>query len=195
MLSAKDSVTPNTLDSRIDGNFVGTTDEIIQWGACKWGFDEDHIRAQAYAESSWFAGQLGDCGHNTQSRTSGCASVGLLQVRAAALPHTAHPGVWPWAWDSTAMNVDYALAVKRLCYEGLETWLSQVDNHGVSYRAGDEWGCAGRWFSGGWHDPGSKRYVETVKTRLRQQDWLTRFVGCPNWQQNRYCSDGSSRGF
>src|SRR5262249_17787374 len=25
---------------RVTGNFTGTTDEIIQWGACKWGFDE-----------------------------------------------------------------------------------------------------------------------------------------------------------
>ena len=28
--------------ARVDGNFVGTTDEIIQWAACKWGVDEDY---------------------------------------------------------------------------------------------------------------------------------------------------------
>jgi len=29
------------LGSRVDGSFTGTTDEILQWGACKWGLDED----------------------------------------------------------------------------------------------------------------------------------------------------------
>ena len=27
--------------NRVDGDFTGTTDEIIQWAACKWGIDED----------------------------------------------------------------------------------------------------------------------------------------------------------
>src|SRR4029077_15426596 len=37
--------------TRVVGNFTGTTDEIIQWGACKWGFDEDLVRAIAMDES------------------------------------------------------------------------------------------------------------------------------------------------
>ena len=45
---------------RIDGNFTGTTDEIIQWAACKWGFDEDTVRAQAVQESYWRQDGLGD---------------------------------------------------------------------------------------------------------------------------------------
>ena len=32
---------------RIDGNFQGTTDEIIQWAACKWGWSDELIRAEA----------------------------------------------------------------------------------------------------------------------------------------------------
>ena len=39
--------------SRVDGNFTGTTDEILQWGACKWGFDEDLVRAIAATETWW----------------------------------------------------------------------------------------------------------------------------------------------
>src|SRR5215468_6456702 len=38
-------------EQRVTGNFTGTTDEIIQWGACKWGIDENIIRAQAVRES------------------------------------------------------------------------------------------------------------------------------------------------
>ena len=37
---------------RIDGSFTGTTDELIQWAACKWGFDEDIVRAVAVRESN-----------------------------------------------------------------------------------------------------------------------------------------------
>ncbi|MGH7906212.1 MAG: hypothetical protein ACREP6_06260 [Candidatus Binataceae bacterium] len=39
--------------TRVDGNFKGTTDEIIRWAACKWGIDEDVARAEAVAETNW----------------------------------------------------------------------------------------------------------------------------------------------
>ena len=32
----------------VTGGFVGTTDEIIQWGAAKWGIPADWLRAQYY---------------------------------------------------------------------------------------------------------------------------------------------------
>src|SRR5262249_47605141 len=35
-----------TYKPRIDGSFQGTTDEIIQWAACKWGWSDDVIRAE-----------------------------------------------------------------------------------------------------------------------------------------------------
>ena len=35
---------------KVTGNFTGTTTEIIQWAACKWGIDEDTIRADAVIE-------------------------------------------------------------------------------------------------------------------------------------------------
>jgi hypothetical protein len=39
---------------RVDGQFTGTTDEIFQWAACKWGLADNLIRAAAYAESTWY---------------------------------------------------------------------------------------------------------------------------------------------
>ncbi len=39
--------------ARVTGNFTGTTDEIIEWVACKWGIDEDIVRAQIAKESWW----------------------------------------------------------------------------------------------------------------------------------------------
>lgn len=32
----------------VTGNFTGSTDMILRWAACKWGVDEDVVRAQAY---------------------------------------------------------------------------------------------------------------------------------------------------
>ena len=69
---------------RVTGNFTGTTDEIIQWAACKWGFDEDLIRAQTAKESWWFQSSVGDNGE----------SFGLMQMRVPywgwAFPHSSH---------------------------------------------------------------------------------------------------------
>jgi hypothetical protein len=39
---------------RVDGQFTGTTDEILQWAACKWGLPANLIRADAAIESTWF---------------------------------------------------------------------------------------------------------------------------------------------
>jgi hypothetical protein len=39
---------------RVDGQFTGTTDEIIQWAACKWGLADDFLRAEADVESTWY---------------------------------------------------------------------------------------------------------------------------------------------
>jgi len=39
--------------SRIDGHFSGTTAQILDWGACKWGLDADLLKAVAMQESDW----------------------------------------------------------------------------------------------------------------------------------------------
>ncbi len=39
---------------RVDGQFTGTTDEILQWAACKWGLPDNLLRADAVEESTWF---------------------------------------------------------------------------------------------------------------------------------------------
>jgi hypothetical protein len=157
-------------EDRVTGNFSGTTDQILRWGACKWGFDENTVRAQAVIESYWKQSTLGDCvGRPTQSATHGCESVGILQVKGADMPPT-HPGTWPAAWTSTAFNVDYALAIRRLCFEGRETWLRQSN---ANYAAGDLWGCIGRWFSGRWHDSGANQYIEKVQSTNAAKPWTT----------------------
>lgn len=178
------------LEARVDGQYTGTTDEILQWGACKWGFDEDLVRAQAYVESTWFAGKLGDCGEQTQPETGGeggCASVGIMQVRSAHVDPT-FPGVWPESWSSTAFNVDYALAVKRACFEGREVWLQLQPDRQGDYESGDEWGCMGRWFSGTWYNDLADEYLGWIRVNLDERSWR-QHAGCPDWESNFYCSD------
>ena len=41
---------------RITGHYTGTTDEIIQWAACKWGVSDNLLRALAEQESTWYQG-------------------------------------------------------------------------------------------------------------------------------------------
>jgi hypothetical protein len=155
--------------ARVTGNFTGTTDEILRWAACKWGFDENTVRAQAVIESYWHQSTLGDCGEQTQPQTNGCSSVGILQVRGADIPPT-QPGTWPAAWTSTAFNADYTLAIRRLCYEGKETWLRDFNS---TYAAGDLWGCIGRWFSGRWHDAAADGYIQRVRDTMNARTWTT----------------------
>jgi hypothetical protein len=152
---------PQPLYARITGSFTGTTDEILQWGACKWGIDEDIVRAQAVKESYWTQSNVGDNGD----------SFGILQVRQSA---------WAWAFNngigdpktSTAYNVDVALAARRNCFEGNETWLNTVER-GKDYAAGDIWGCVGLWFSGRWYTPGSVTYINDVQNDYNTRTWET----------------------
>jgi hypothetical protein len=155
-------------ESRVTGNFTGTTDEILQWGACKWGFDADTGKAIAVGLSKWKQTALADCNNQgqIQPETNGCQSVGIMRVKSATIP-PAHPGTWPYAKTSTAFNVDYALAFIRACYEGKQTLL------GAGYQAGDEWGCIGAWYSGFWHDGSAEGFILGVQDIKTNKEWLT----------------------
>ena len=50
------------LAPRIDGDFTGTTSEILRWAACKWGINQNVVFAQAAVESWWQQSTLGDWG-------------------------------------------------------------------------------------------------------------------------------------
>ncbi len=44
----------SNLLARVTGHFTGTTDEIFQWAACKWGLPDNVLRGMAVRESTWF---------------------------------------------------------------------------------------------------------------------------------------------
>ena len=161
---------------RINGDFTGTTGEILRWAACKWGIDQDIVFAQAAVESWWRQTTLGDwessgCppghGPGADGKPGQCPqSWGILQNR-----YPYEKGSWPGIATSTAMNADTAYAIWRSCFDGYETWLNTVEHVGT-YQAGDAWGCVGRWFAGRWHTAPAQQYIAAVKKYLRERIWL-----------------------
>ena len=147
----------NDTYARVTGNFTGTTDEILQWAACKWGIDEDIVRAQIAKESWWKMTTVGDNGE----------SFGLGQVR---VPYQPTAFVDDNAKRSSAYNVDYTYAVWRSCYEGELTWLNTVERGGT-YAAGDAWGCVGVWFAGRWRTAPALTYIADVQAYQAQRVW------------------------
>jgi hypothetical protein len=144
----------------VTGHFAGTTDEILQWAAYKWGFSPDLLRAVASLESWWKMSTNGDNGD----------SFGLFQVRR---PYHCQGVVCAWFRNDAAFNADYYGAILRSYYDGTETWLNTITGNGATYNRGDLWDSVGAWYSGRWHDAGALQYVLKVKTNLAQRIWTT----------------------
>ena len=163
--------------ARVTGNFTGTTDEIIEWAACKWGIDEDIVRAQIAQESWWHQDATGDltsdqnsCYPTFRTGSGQCPeSIGLGQVRYQYHPLAFTNG---YAVTSSAFNLDYTYSVWRSCYEGQVTWLNTVER-GATYSAGDAWGCLGVWFAGRWYTAPAQSYIAAVKNNLNTRVWET----------------------
>jgi autotransporter family porin len=184
LFSGDSAKAASTIAPRIDGNFTGTTQEILRWAACKWGIDENIVYAQTAIESWWRQDTLGDWGTDAAAcppghelgkdgRPGQCPqSYGVLQDRWPYMKQG-----WPGYARSTAMAADIAYGIWRVCFEGYETWLNTVDR-GQTYKAGDAWGCVGRWFSGRWHTSAGDGYVTRVKDYLARKIWTT-----PDFQQ------------
>jgi hypothetical protein len=166
------------LAPRINGDFTGTTQEVLRWAACKWGIDQNIVFAQAAVESWWRQTTKGDwetsgCppghGPGKDGRAGLCPqSWGILQNR-----YPFEKQSWPGIARSTAMNADTAYAIWRSCFDGYETWLNTVQHNG-RYHSGDAWGCVGRWFAGRWHTGPAQTYIRKVQSYLRQRIWTTK---------------------
>ena len=71
---------PGSYLLRVDGKFTGSTDAILKWASCKWGFDENVTRATAVNETHWRQTEIGDVGNGT--------SLGILQIKSRDYPST-----------------------------------------------------------------------------------------------------------
>jgi hypothetical protein len=167
------------LERRITGAFTGTTDEILQWVACKWGFNEDDVRAEAVQSSGWTQTLATDwtteptseCPpdadtHAVDAGTQCAQTYGMYQV-----VWQYHKSAWPMFRDSTPFHVDYVFALRRACYEGWDTSQIARATSGPPFTIGDEWGCLGAHFSGGWYDAGAMSYIAAVKGQLAGRAW------------------------
>jgi len=184
LFGGDDPAVNTVIAPRIDGQFTGTTHQILRWAACKWGIDEDIVAAQAAVESWWRQPSLGDFGSDPTQCPPGhglgvdgtpglCPqSYGILQTR-----YPYEVSAWPGIGASTAMSADTAYGIWRACFEGYEQWLNTVDR-GSQYAAGDAWGCVGRWFSGRWHTAAAEGYITNVQGYLSTRIWET-----PNFQE------------
>ncbi len=168
---------------RVDGNFTGTTDQILRWGACKWGIDENVVRAEAVSETHWRQYGTGDqstnpslCppgqGFNGAWNGNSCMqSYGIMQMKFTSF------GGFPLSKDSTSFNVDFRLAYQRACMNGDINYLPRrIPPPGYpTYPNGDTdqmlWGCMGDWFSGSWYDAGAIKYIADVRSHLAGKDW------------------------
>jgi hypothetical protein len=165
----------------IDGNFTGTTDQIIRWASCKWGLDENAMRAEAWEETTppdaaWAQSQLGDWTTNESDcqagawdgwNGTGCwKSYGIYQVQPLTW------NVWSEVRDSTAFNADFRGGYLRACMNGDVNGLSN-GYPGDSSTDSRFWGCMGEWYSGNWNDAGALYYISLVQKWFNSQPWLS----------------------
>jgi hypothetical protein len=132
---------------RVDGDFTGSTDEIIQWASCKWGFPTDVNRAQAVVESTWRQSVVGDEGE----------SHGLYQMKMTVW------GAYPNSSSSTAFNADWAMGLRRACYDGV-MWYPEL--------RGNLEACIGVHFSGNPAESTWREYTDAVLEHERTKPWL-----------------------
>jgi hypothetical protein len=163
---------------RITGRFHGTTDEIFQWAAVKWGLPDNLLRTVAFMESDWRQTNAGDEVTDPPRCPPGYRVPCPITFGITGTKSTSWPGVFPWNRDSTATAVDVLGGWLRGCYEGWVWWLRDHGSRdrGV-YAAGDIWGCVGAWASGDWHDsaPGrvsGEQYLDRAREFNALRPWL-----------------------
>jgi hypothetical protein len=185
----------------VDGAYAGSTEMILRWAACKWGVDEDVVKAQAWTESKWIQGgsDRGAGGGDKRFDRRQCVqdgfadlwnygcenccfqSWGILQTKVFYAPAT-----WPMIKDSTAFNADYRYAEERACLDGdysnyFASTAQQPNTYDADIASGDldriVWGCTGMHFSGSWFDAAARNYISESKGYLAAKPWLRLLPG------------------
>jgi hypothetical protein len=175
-------VAANPYDQYVTGHYTGTTDEIIQWAAWKWGIPADWLRAEYVVESHWHMSQLGDLTTVTpavyseyppQARVAGTdevyQSMGISQIKWNP-DGSVGAGTEPLRWESTAFNVDYQAATLRFYFDDPDGLRSAWGDS--TYAAGNAWASLGGWFEPyPWLNSGQLNYIATVQATLAARTW------------------------
>jgi hypothetical protein len=165
----------NPLLKYVTGGFTGTTDEILQWGARKWGIPPDVVRAVAVRQSNWRQLKMGDprdgvdaSQYPERSRIDSDSvyeSLGIMQIKWRP-DESLNPGSEPLRWKSTAFNVDYWGATVRYYLDGYCDWC------GPGYAPGQAWLSIGAHFSPNpWRNDGMLDYISRVQEIRAEQPW------------------------
>jgi hypothetical protein len=170
----------NPYTAYVTGGFTGTTDEIIQWGAAKWGIPPDWLRAEYIQESRWNMSQLGDLttvsdvtkypAYSRYSSTQVYQSLGISQVKwNHPDANNAGIGTEPLRWKSTAFNVDYELSMVRFYFDNPKGARS---SWGDAYSSCNDWLSLAAWFQPyPWNNSGQQTYATKIQTLLASKTW------------------------
>lgn len=174
----------------VTGNYKGTTNEILQWAAIKWGMDPIAYLAEAYNESGWDMDVVGDMGNGvslgilqikSSDYTGTCPGATNVNYPTAIVPCSAFPVLCSSTCLShqyTAFAADYAIGWMHACQVGGNTYLSNPSFPGYQVSTGvgtaynDFWSCMGAWFSGKWNDSGSLSYQSLIKGYYSSKPYL-----------------------
>jgi hypothetical protein len=186
------TVRANPYNAYVTGDFTGTTDEIIQWAAAKWGIPVDWLRGEYMEESHWCQNMLGDLTtvspqvyseYPPQARVPNTdevyESMGITQVKW--IPDgTVGAGTEPLRWESTAFNVDYQAAYLRFSYDNPNNARGIYGDS--TYQQDETWNSLGSWFNPyPWANSGQLQYVSDVQHQLEYHTWtqpLPRTASC-----------------
>ncbi len=174
------AIRSNPYSAYVTGGYSGTTDQIIQWVAAKWGIPADWLRAVAVSESRWNQSQRGDLTavanpwrYPSQSQAGGnmvYQSLGIAQVKWN------HPdrndagiGTEPLRWKSTAFNVDYMAANVRFFFDNPNGSRSAW---GDAYWPCDHWLSIGAYYLPfPWNNSGQQGYGQHIQSILNNRTW------------------------
>jgi hypothetical protein len=168
----------------LDGMHNPSTDDLIQWGAHKWGIPEDWLRAEYVQESYWSAYQLGDLTavssadyslYPPQSRVAGrldvYQSLGITELKWRP-DGSVGAGTEPLRWQSTAFNIDYQAAMVRFYYDNPEGARTSWGDR--TYAPCQEWNSIGGWYEPyPWSNAGQKYYISEVQQQLASRAWTS----------------------
>jgi hypothetical protein len=180
--------------NQVDGQYTGTTCEILQWGALKWGLPANLLEAEAVDESEWYQNTIGDIGDGV--------SLSILQIKSSIWHGTCpespnypsgvdasssssiqnYLATQPncLSYNDTAFAVDYRGAIYRACMNGDMPYLANhaptpgYPTYTTAVAAGGSdllWGCMGVWYSGYWYDSGAVSYIQRVQSALNSRAW------------------------
>jgi hypothetical protein len=154
-----------------EGCVGGTTEQILEWAAIKWGFDaipgagKDLFKAAAVRESDWYQRVQGDfeactatwCFPSPGYYGTTFQSTGISGVKRTAWPDSADSHI------STAFAADYHAAAVRAYYDGAIPWASGA--------AGSVEKAIAAWYCG--CGDGFPAYSDAVMGFLAAKTWET----------------------